>query len=102
MVEYITINGEKHPVIINYYVIGELQRETGCKMSDFTDIENKLYLIEPFLYYAIKYGHKVEGSEFSIKREDFYKYVVDNKVYIDFLNLFGKFFIQDSEENKKK
>lgn len=102
MVEYLTINEVEYPVIINYYVIGDFQKETGYSFNDLASFMDKLYLVEPLLFHAIKYGHRITRTEMKITRDDMPVLLCDNKVYEDFIKLIGNFFPKDSTGSKKK
>jgi hypothetical protein len=102
MVEYLTINEVKYPVIINYYVIGDFQKETGYSFNDLGNLMDKLYLVEPLIYYAIKYGCLVTKTEMAISREDMPILLAENKVYQDFFQLVPNFFPKDTSGSKKK
>lgn len=104
MTEYIEILGIKYPVIINFYVIGEFQKETGQSFSDFSMLQNKLYFVEPLLFHSIRVGQILTKSSDRIKREDMPILLSENKVYEDFLNLITKFFPTENtpDEDKKK
>lgn len=111
MVEFITIGESKYPFIFNFYVMGMVQQETGVEYTDLSNINtyiNKLYLIEPVLYYGIKYGCIFSKTDMTIKRADMPLLLNDNKVYVDFIPLVTKFLVEDvnkshkSEGSKKK
>lgn len=104
MVEYLTINDIKYPYIVNYYVIGDFQRETGRSFNDLGHFLDNLYLVEPLLFYAIKYGCLISKTEMTLKREDMPLLLADNKVYLDFIASLGRFFPPSgsSETDKKK
>jgi hypothetical protein len=102
MTENIEINGINYPIIINFYVIGEFQKETGLSFDVLVDLENKLYLVEPLLWHALRIGHIVEKKEFKLTRDDMAIVMSDNDVYTKFIAVITKFFPQDAKESKEK
>lgn len=92
MVEYIEINGKKYPVIVNFYVIGEFQKETGLSFASLSDIDNKLYLIEPLLWHALRIGHIIIKQEMPITRDEMPILLSDNDLYAKFIEVVTKFF----------
>lgn len=102
MVEYIEISGVKYPILINFYVIGLFQQETGLSFNILTDIQNNLYIIEPLLYHSIKVGQIVSKVPVTITREDMPILLSDNNLYIEFPKLISKFFPSNSEPDSGK
>ena len=102
MTEIIEINGVQYPVIVNFFVIGEFQKETGLTFTSLSDIENQLFLIEPLLYHAIRVGQIISKVPVTIVREDMPFLLSDNEIYSKFTNIISKFFPTLNEENKDK
>jgi hypothetical protein len=102
MLDFIDINGEKHPIIVNFYVIGLFQQETGQDLSSLADIENKLYLVEPLMYYALKTGYLINKQEFPYTRADMPLLLMDNDIYKKFTAVITKFFPTSTETNPSK
>lgn len=102
MVEFLEIQDKKYPIIVNFYVIGLFEKETGAIYDDLTDLLNKLYLVEPLLWYSLKYGALVAKEPFSLIREDIPLLLIENKIYSDFLGIIGKFFPKEKVEEVKK
>jgi len=104
MVEFLTIGESKYPFIFNFYVMGMVQQETGVEFTELSNINtylNRLYLIEPVLFYGIKYGHIFTKTEMSIKREDMPLLLSDNKVYLEFIPMITKFLVEDTKAEEK-
>jgi hypothetical protein len=97
MVEFIEINGVKHPVILNFYVIGLFQQETGETLNSLRDIPDKLYLIEPLMWYALKAGYIISKQEMSFTRDDMPMMLSDNNTYSKFTDLLAKFFPTETD-----
>lgn len=100
MVEYITINGVKYPVIINFYVIGEFQKETGYSFDALATMQHSLFLVEPLLWHSLKLGHLVSKIPFELKREDMPILLSDNNVYEELFETITKFFPEQKEGTK--
>jgi hypothetical protein len=78
--------------------MGMVQQETGVEFTELSNINtyvNRLYLIEPVLFYGIKYGHIFTKTDMTIKREDMPLLLSDNKVYLEFIPLITKFLVED-------
>jgi len=104
MVENLEIAGIKYPVIVNFYVIGEFQRETGYSFDVLEKLPHMLYLVEPLLWYSLKLGHLVAKQDFTLKREDMPLFLSDDKTYESFFEVITKFFPEskDNTKNAKK
>lgn len=105
MIEFIEINGQKHPIIVNFYVIGLFQKETGETLSSLANMENKLFLVEPLMWYALKVGYIVSKKEIPFTREDMPVILSDNDIYAKFTETMSKFFptvVEDVKTTKKK
>jgi len=104
MVEFIDINGIKYPIVINFYVIGLFQQETGKSFDSLSDIGNNLYLVEPLMYYALKMGSQVNKQEFPFTRDDMPILLSDDNIYRNFSETISKFFpaITEKQPTKKK
>lgn len=89
MFEYIEIDGKKYPFIINIYVLGEMQRETGIPWYEL-DVRKDIYLFEPLLWYALEVGHFVAKETFEIKRDDVKRMLMDDKVYVQAMDIMTK------------
>lgn len=100
--EYIEINGANHPIIVNFFVIGEFQRETGETLSSLTDVENKLYLIEPLLWHSLRYGYIISKQQIPFERTEMPSLLLDNNIYIKFMEVITKFFPTVNGENTSK
>ena len=100
MVEYLTINDTSYPVIINFFVIGEFQKETGYSFDSLKDLQNNLYLVEPLLYHSIRVGQIVSRVPVTITREDMPILLSDNKTYENFFTTITKFFPEQTEKVK--
>lgn len=68
MIEHITIEGEKHPIRVSYYVLKKLKEETGKTLDEIATNDFELY--EPILFYALEAGARAEKREMVLKRED--------------------------------
>jgi hypothetical protein len=85
--------------------MGMVQQETGVGFTELSDINtyvNRLYLIEPVLFYGIKYGHIFTKTEMTIKREEMPLLLVDNKVYLDFIPLITRFLVEATNDAGKE
>jgi len=110
-VKEIEIEGIKYPFIINWYVIGEFQKETGKKLDEFIsnlkEFYDHLYMIEPLLYHAIRVAQIVSKVDVTITRDDMPMLLIKNETYGKILELVNNFYPkEDSEEitssDKKK
>jgi len=100
MVEYIEIDGVKYPFIYNLYVLGFVQQECDISYEELFNPQvflKKIYLIEPTLYYGIKYGCLVTKTDFTIRREDMPLLMQDDKVFIQFMKVVPKFLVKEDE-----
>jgi hypothetical protein len=104
MVDFLEINGQKHPVIVNFYVIGCFQQETGLSLSSLSEFENKLYLIEPLLWHALRIGYIVNKEQIPFGREEMPILLSDNGIYAKFTEIITKSFptAVDTTSTKKK
>jgi hypothetical protein len=104
MTEHIEINGQNHPIIVNFYVIGEFQKETGESLSSLSDIDNKLFLVEPLLWHALRVGYIVNKQKIPFERDEMPILLSDNDIYNKFIITVSKFFPTsvDSDSDKKK
>jgi hypothetical protein len=102
MVEFLTINEKQYPIVINFYVIGLFQKETGETFDALGNIHNNLYLVEPLLYYALKVGHLISHTEMDFRREDMPVILSDNDIYKNFFTLIAKFFPTSTADVDKK
>lgn len=104
MVEFLEINGVKHPIIINFYVIGLFQAETGLELEEFGMIEKKLQYYEPLIWYALKTGYAITKQPFTFTREDMPILLQDDAVYKEFGKIIIKYSVKSAEDQtiKKK
>jgi hypothetical protein len=104
MVEFIEINGQKHPIIVNFYVVGLFQQETGKSFDSLTDIKDNLFLVEPLMWYALKTGYTLNKQEIPFTREEMPILLSDNDVYKNFTETLLKFFptSDETQSSKKK
>jgi hypothetical protein len=104
MVEYINIQDKKYPIIVNFYVLGDFQKETGYSFDSLVNLQNNLYLVEPLFWHSLKVGHIIAKEPFTIKREDMPLLLSDNKVYEEFFKIIQRFFPEQKEvkSDKKK
>lgn len=100
MVEYLDVNGVKYPIIINFFVIGEFQKETGYSFDSLANLQHNLYLVEPLLYHSIRVGQIVAKVPVTITREDMPIILSDNKTYENFFGAITKFFPEQTEKVK--
>ena len=104
MTEFLYYKGKELPVRVSFYALKHTKRETKKDVFDNFDLD----MFEPLLFYSLKAGHKAEGIDLDIKREDV-EFVLD-EVLQDFMKLvkaFTKSFIGDevkeeTEETAKK
>jgi len=67
-VQYLEINGKKHPVKLGYTAFKKLQGLHGISIDDIHSGHWDYY--EQALFYALETGAKLEGEEFTFKMED--------------------------------
>jgi len=72
----ITYNGAKYPVRISYYAIKKFQEDTK---KDLEEITNDISLLEVLLWYGLVAGHKVEGKELLLTKDDM-EFVLDESM----------------------
>lgn len=113
MVEFITIGESKYPFIYNFYVMGLVQKEASIEIDDLAKIQTyleRLYLVEPVLFYGMKYGCSFTKTDMTIKREDMPLLLGDNQIYLDFIPMITKFLVEgvkgqaegEAQDTKKK
>ncbi|HPI82198.1 MAG TPA: hypothetical protein PK122_03130 [Candidatus Paceibacterota bacterium] len=67
IVQYINYAGSKYPVRISYLAIKKFQEETG---KDLAELDEDFSYLETLLWYGLIAGHRAEGKEITIRRED--------------------------------
>lgn len=109
MFEYIEINDKKYPILLNIFVIGELQRELGAEFEDINDLPHHLYLYEPIIWHSLRAGHLLAKVPLELTREDMPILLSDNTIYGKFEALKDKFLPDqkpdeqtDKKQSKKK
>ncbi len=99
-VQTISYQGQELPVRISYYCIKKFTEETG---KDLDAIDTDVSLLEVLLWYGLVAGHKAEGKDFLLKREDM-EFVLDesmlefNEIMMNFFPLAGP----SAKDSKKK
>ena len=105
MFELLEINGKKYPVLLNLFVIGCLQQETGHSFDALSELKDKLYLVEPLLWHSLRMGHLMDKKPMEFEREEMPILLSDNELYTRFIELIPKFFPEqkpDKQSGKKK
>lgn len=117
MIETLEYNGKKYPILLNTFVFGIIQMETGYGFEIFSEIfgnndaslgpikNSKIYLYEPVIWHSLVEGHLVAREKLDLKREDMPLFLSDDKMYADFINLLPKFLPKPGgipSEDKKK
>lgn len=101
MIEYLEYKGEKLPFRISYYALSKFQQETGLSIDTLeTEIDTNISVLEPILYFALEAGHRSEGKEFKIKREDI-AFLLD-EVMNEFMTKMGNFSQEAAPKKGKK
>jgi len=106
MVQYIISNNVKYPILLNNFVIGKVQYETGYGFEVISELDKKLWLYEPLIWHSLVQGHLVAKEPLKIERKDMPLILNDNDIYSKFIELIPTFFpVPDKEEvqdSKKK
>ncbi len=87
-VEYITINGEQHPIKLGYEAFVMLQKKYGVQIDDISSLNWENY--EPALFCALQMGASMTGIEFKWKMTDMKKAL--NECLWEFVGVYPKFF----------
>ena len=101
MIDFLEVQGEKYPVILNYFVIGCFQAETNIELEDFGIIDRRRNYYEPLIWHALKAGASVARTEFKLTREDMPWILQDDKTYDDFDKLIVKYSVEKAEKQKE-
>ena len=84
---------KSYPIKVGYYAIKHTQREiretTNTELSMENVLRGDLEVMEPMIYYALKMGHRLEGQEMTISRDEI-EFMLDVCLF-DFLKLVQKF-----------
>ena len=89
---YLEYKGDKLPVRISYFAVSQFQAETKKSLNE---VANDLALLEPLLWYGLQAGHKAEGKDLKVKREDVV-WILD-ECFSSFMQIFA-----DQNSIKKK
>lgn len=102
MTEVIKYQGKEYPVSVGYYALKHTSRELSKDGKEDLSIEKilsgNLESYEPLFYYSLVAGHKKEGKELTIEREDI-EFMLDDVLW-EFISLIPKFF--PTEKNLKQ
>jgi len=93
---YLNYQGNKLPVRVSYYAIKHFQLDTKKPIDD---IDDDISLMEVLLYYALQAGHKAEGREMTLTRDQM-EMILD-ECMDEFINSFTDFFQNLSAEQQK-
>jgi len=93
---YLNYQGKKLPVRVSYYAIKHFQLETKRSIDD---IDDDISLMEVLLYYGLQAGHKAEGRDLGLKKEDM-EMVLD-ECLDEFIDSFADFFQNLSADQQK-
>lgn len=69
MIKYIEYKGKKLPFKFSYYALSRFQADTNLSINSLSEPKNLIHF-ETLMYYALEAGHKLEGLEFTITKED--------------------------------
>jgi len=99
MTQQLKYGDKSYPVRISYYAIKNFQQETG---KNIEDLDEDITHLESLLFYSLVAGHKAEGKELELKREEM-EFVLDECLQ-QFNDLILGFFpyAQDSDGNLEK
>ena len=97
MVEYIAYKDDKYPIRISYYALKMVKQETGKALDN---LEEDITLLEPLLFYSLAAGHKAEGKNFTVNREEI-EFMLD-ECWLDFVELIKNFFPNGDPNVEKK
>ncbi|MBP7786102.1 hypothetical protein KA062_02510 [Patescibacteria group bacterium] len=76
IVKLINYSGSQYPVRISYFAIKKFQEETG---KDLSELEDDFSSLETLLWYGLIAGHKAEGKDLTLKREEM-EFILDESM----------------------
>jgi len=94
MTEKIEIDGKQHPLKVGYYALKYAVKEakeagkTNVTMETILTDGEDIY--EALLFYGLELGAKIEGTEFTMKRENAEMYL--DTCFTEFMQLMPTFF----------
>lgn len=103
MIEYLNYKEQQLPFRVSYYALKHYELETGKSISSLTEEPGSMEIL---LFYALEAGHKAEGKQFTLVREDM-EMLLD-EVYLQFAEKVKSFFPKAdavtvaTDEGKKK
>jgi hypothetical protein len=102
MIEKITYNEKQYPVRVSYYALKHVSKElsNGDEVLEIDELmDGDITVLEPLLYHSLVAGHKIEGREMELPRDEM-EFVLD-QCMTEFMEVVPNFF-QGMEEAANK